>query len=884
MRIRRWEDIGIKGRAALFMVIPVVLTISVFGYFVTLDRLDYSERNFIQRGELLVRNFSSIIELSMVAQDKAALQLYADVILKEEGVVSVLMADIDGKALIKKLDFKNNKLFSRIKYISAPVLLTGVTVGGFENESAELSNPSKRQPIGQLRIGILFKNTNNKQKEILIFGLISTLLGIIISSVFGYRVARVITRPILKLNNAVNSISAGDLAVRVDKTSTGEIGDLQQGINNMAAALHDAQTELQDKIKKATNDLNRTVSKLESQNIELAFSKSQAEKLGNEKTQFLARMSHELRTPLNAVIGFSRLMEKDINENDRQDYARTIINSATQLTSVIDDVLTFSKLKSDSLHLSKKTFSPKTLSEDVVLMMSAAAHDKKLELVLFVDNNVPAYCDGDAPRINQVLTNIITNAIKFTNQGEVVIIVKCQLISGKDNLVFYVNDTGCGFSEDNRSVLFKEFSQLHNDMTRTSDGVGLGLSISRRLVRKMGGDINVKSQINKGSSFSFNIPLLNPISEHNDNFGFNTQQENLLSAKNAILVEENISSCESIKTMLQRCGMQVFIATNTDEINSIITNQKIDTLSLIVLGVSADQLETTDCHAQVKKLREAYQGHVLLLSSCNTLQVPSNISEQEKLICLAKPIREKTLCQNISNALEMDIKPESTSANRATIKWLQNKKILIVEDNAFNQKLIRMMLEARGAEVEVVQSGRAAILAVNHQAYHLILMDLHMPEMDGASAAKTIREFCNTPIALVTADVLTDIQSLKDSGIIDEVLYKPIDDTTLDLVLTKCLEQAVPDNNISANAYVINKAENVALKNMDSALQNEILRLCTKVDACLQNTDNPKKITTARDYIHQLVGLAGYYKLEKLSQEVNALQEEIKLAQYRRCK
>lgn len=875
MIVRRWNDIGLSGRTAILMVIPMVLAISVFGYFVTVDKIESSEKSIQQKSELLVRHFSSIVELGMVAQDEAVLVSYADIMLKEEGVVSVLMQDINNKVLLEKADAEWEKERGTIKYISAPVYLSGVTVGGIESESDGHGKFENGQSIGSVRVGVLSDTVHIKQEKILLIGLISTISGIILSILIGYRLSRAITVPILRLNETVDLLTAGRLSARAKEESIGEIGALEHGINNMAESLYGAQTELRQRVDKATNELNLTVSELEQRNIELEKSRRQAEKLGDEKAQFLARMSHELRTPLNAVIGFSRLIGKKVSEQERQEYAKTIINSATQLSSVIDDVLILSKLKSDSLSISQAQFNPGSACEDIVVMLSTGAKEKNIELVLLIDENVPDFVDGDVLRISQVLTNLISNAIKFTSTGDIIVSVAYQADASGDLLMMTVTDTGCGISLENIDKLFNEFSQVESSLTRQLAGVGLGLFISRRLARAMGGDITVTSKEGEGSCFSFSIPLLNPVYDEQSR-----TSDDQLSGKNVLLFEEHPKSRQSLKNMLQRFGMNVFPAENRDQaIDFLVADNGVNSPDILVLSFSAEQLKAVKCNDIANAFLDKFDGPALLLTGASTWDLPPGRPAHESQVCVSKPLRLETLHRVISSLL--GIKGSSGHHQKEFDEyfvgpWLEGKSVLVVEDNRFNQELIRMMLEERSAQVTVAGNANDAISAASNQKFSLILMDLHMPESDGISVARILREeesaCSDAPIVLVTADVLFDGKTHIDDGVINQILYKPIYENSLDKVLEICVpgyahkklncDVPIPDNTGSSTVE----------QKITESLQKEILRLCGEINKCLELG----RVEDAREYAHQLSGLAGYKQLNEINSAVIDLQALIK--------
>ena len=879
MNMRWWNKIGLGGRTAILMIIPMMLMILALGYYVTANKISSAERNAEQRGSLLARHLSSIVELGMVARDKAVLSSYADTILKEQGVASVSMQDVEGNALVEK-DIKestNNRL--EVKYFSAPVMLTEIAVGGIENDLEEGVDIDNKL-IGLVRIGILTEKAGSKQERILLIGLLSTFIGVIISTLIGYKLSRLMTKPILQLNKTVSSLTTGKLTARVDEKSEGEIGALERGINNMAESLHQSQATLKNKVDDATSSLNLTVTELERKNIELEKSREQAIKLGDEKVQLLARISHELRTPLNSVIGFSRLLKKKISDHDRAEYTQTIINSATQLTSVIDDVLLFSKLEFGSLSIAQAAFSPREVCEDTIVMLSTAAQKKNIELVLLINKSVPDFMEGDEVRVKQVLTNLVTNAIKFTDAGEIIVDVSTQGVSSdsSEELLISVTDTGCGINLKKFDTLFSEFSQIDNIRTRKLDGIGLGLSISRRLARAMGGDVTVSSIEGEGSCFRFLIPLLNPIldsSLDSDSEKRDISSSSQLSGKKVLLFEPHLKSRQSLLSMFQKFDMEISVAEDKDDIIECLKFNKFDNApDVLVLAFSAEELKSIGCGDVADKFRTLFNGPILILTGISLWELETHIPEKEQLLCLSKPLKREKLYRDLLQLLKIDVEFNDLNNEYFVGSWLTSKNILIVEDNKFNQVLLKTMLESRAAQVRIVDDGKAAIAITASEKFDVIFMDLHMPDTDGISVSRAIRKGENinsvTPIILVTADVLFDKQSLIEEQVINYVLHKPIHEEKLDQSLESCINNYVCDKSDTKGSGN-NIPGHSAVSELNNELKQEILRLCGAIASSVEQRDK----RAAKESIHQLLGMSGYYQLKEVTQAVSLLQTAV---------
>ncbi len=344
-------------------------------------------------------------------------------------------------------------------------------------------------------------------KEVFVSTLL-LLLCMCIAILFAYRLMRDVTGPIRNMVNTVDRIRRGQLDSRVEGFMLGELQMLKNGINSMAMSLTAYHEEMQQNIDQATSDLRETLEQMEIQNVELDLAKKRAQEAARIKSEFLANMSHELRTPLNGVIGFTRQMLKTELSVTQADYLQTIERSANNLLSIINDVLDFSKLEAGKLVLEHIPFSLRDTLDEVIVLLAPSAHEKGLELTLDVHNDVPDQVIGDSLRLQQVITNLLGNAVKFTETGNIDIrIEQRNQLAHQVELEVQIHDTGIGISERQQSQLFQAFRQADASISRRHGGTGLGLVITQKLVKEMGGDICFHSQLNRGSTFWFHITL-----------------------------------------------------------------------------------------------------------------------------------------------------------------------------------------------------------------------------------------------------------------------------------------------------------------------------------------------------------------------------------------
>ena len=362
--------------------------------------------------------------------------------------------------------------------------------------------------LGYIAIELDLSSLRLQQYQEIFSACIVLIIGLILSGIFAVRLMHDVTKPITNMKNVVDKIRRGHLDVRIEGTLHGELDDLKKGINAMAMSLSEYHVEMQHSIDQATSDLRETLEQLEIQNVELDIAKKRAQEAARIKSEFLANMSHELRTPLNGVIGFTRQMLKTQMTNSQKDYLQTIEKSANNLLNIINDILDFSKLEAGKLALENIPFEFQDALEEVISLQATTAHEKGLELTLKVDSTIPAGLVGDPLRIQQILTNLMGNSIKFTEHGNIDISVEMRA-QHEDyvELQFMVRDTGIGISERQQAQLFQAFSQADASISRRYGGTGLGLVITQKLVNQMDGEISLTSRLHQGSTFWFTLRL-----------------------------------------------------------------------------------------------------------------------------------------------------------------------------------------------------------------------------------------------------------------------------------------------------------------------------------------------------------------------------------------
>lgn len=543
----------------------------------------------------------------------------------------------------------------------------------------------------------------------------------------------------------------------------------------------------------------KTEAELEAKNIQLEKSKQDAEEAYLEadkarqlaeqankaKDIFLATMSHEIRTPMNGVIGMSSLLAETTLTEQQRNYTSTIVSCGDSLLNVINDILDFSKIESGNMELEEEEFNIRVCIEDVLDIFSTKASQVGLELVYEVDRDVPLQIVGDCLRLKQILTNLIGNALKFTNSGEVFISVHNKQIrgTGEVELQFEVKDSGIGIPSDKIERLFKAFSQVDSSTTRKYGGTGLGLAITQRLVNLMNGDITVESEPGMGSNFSFTIIVKQGVRKPEADV-----QSNMIDQKNkkVLVIDDNHINRLILKKQLETWEMSPSLAhSGRAAMNMLVEQTDFD---LVIVDMEMPQMNGIETATAI---RQKLPGVPLILLSSigdeyskNDMQLFSSV--------LTKPIKQQTLGKHILGALSnkeqnLVVAAPAKSKLEADFAIRYPLEILVAEDNFVNQTVILRILEKLGYKPSIVSNGQEAINALNEHCYDLVLMDMNMPVMGGIEATQYIREnlSCQPTIVALTANSIEgDEQQCLNAGM-NDYLTKPINIEALSATLAK---------------------------------------------------------------------------------------------------
>ncbi len=665
---------------------------------------------------------------------------------------------------------------------------------------------------------------------ILILGLISLLVEVV---VMFFVLRNQIAVPLQKLIKATEQIAQGNLGIKLDATRQDELGYLASSFNSMVHAIQKRDTQLAGQNTQLEQEVAAKTTALKL-----------AEVASQTKSEFLANMSHELRTPMNGVIGMTGLLLDTELMPQQRDFVETIRHSGDALLTIINDILDFSKIESGKLELEEQPFELRACIEETLDLLVAGVAEKNIELAYLIEPQTPNSIVGDVTRLRQILVNLLSNALKFTETGEVVISVTARLKTtggsgGKYEIQFAIKDTGIGIPSDRMDRLFKSFSQVDSSTTRQYGGTGLGLAISKRLSEMMGGRMWVESQVGLGSTFYFTVVATSVP----DTLQTHARSLPQLSGKRLLVVDDNATNRKILTLQGQSWGMLTRAAKSGFE--ALEWLRQGDPFDIVILDMQMPQMNGLALAAEIRKQPNRQELPLILLNSMGRQEtaLPADINCLEKFptpsrvrglptegnppsaplspgnpamreahaaqtgnfplaTFLNKPVKQSQLYNELLQIFSeqpLRVVPSPNPSPKIDPQFAERYplRILLAEDNVVNQKVALLMLQRMGYRADLAGNGLEVLQSLNQQLYDVVLMDVHMPEMDGLEATRHIHQKWSnkeagetpTPRPRIIAMTANAIQGDREACIragMDDYVSKPIQVEKLVQALSKC--------------------------------------------------------------------------------------------------
>ncbi|PHV13416.1 hypothetical protein CSQ89_00590 [Chitinimonas sp. BJB300] len=560
----------------------------------------------------------------------------------------------------------------------------------------------------------------------------------------------------------------------------------------LVETLQSSERLLEERVEQRTHELIEANERLQEQEMALRHAMHVAEDASRLKSEFLANMSHEIRTPMNAVIGMAFLALKTDLSVKQRDYVSKIHTAGNSLLSVINDVLDFTKIEAGKLDMEQVSFSLDEVLGNVATVTAQKAQDKQLEYLFQIPPEVPRQLIGDPLRLGQVLINVANNAIKFTEEGE--ILLSCHVLhqtQAEVGLEFVIHDTGIGMTDSQAANLFQPFTQADGSTTRKYGGTGLGLAICKRLVNMMGGEIGLESAPGKGSTFHFTTcfglaSATPPISA-----------ANLQAWKglNALVADDNHVACEILVDALQTLGIHADVAYDGAEaLTAIREADAKHPYQLVFCDWKMPQLDGLEVAKALQKLHLRHRPNFVLVTAFGREEVRQQAEFAMVDGIMTKPINQASVAETLASILHAPTKVviAMPSAQESVPRW-SGERILLAEDNEINQQIAIELLQGEGLQIEVAETGVEALTMLQTQSsdyYQMVLMDVQMPDMDGHEATIQIRSmarFNDLPILAMTAHAMVEERERCLLEGMQDVITKPIDPLRMFLTLEKWL-------------------------------------------------------------------------------------------------
>ncbi len=826
------------------IAIAVLLSISLVSFCL------YELSKFVDmRGSAMTRKTAQLIYTPIIQNDKILLQALLDGSLEDPYI----------RALHVRIDNTGETFHSGPEFL--PTTDTGLSPNSLEPVRREtrrtilfshpIVNKEKLNPIGWVEVEMLSSPYMVIYYQTILITIAITLACLLVAAFLAIRLFRNITEPLNHIKDVINHLAQGELQTRVNPQKSREFIYLANATNTMADSLQNAQKDLQSHIEQSTQDLIETLETIEIKNIELDIARKEAIEASRIKSEFLANTSHEIRTPLNGILGFVTLALKTNIDEQQTNYLHTIRSSAQNLLTVINGILDFSKIEAGKLTLEYAPLPLRQTIDETLHTLASDAHEKNLQLIAKIDPKIPVQLLGDSLRFKQVLSNLISNAIKFSEQGN--ILVHATVVVQQESQIMLkisISDQGIGLTHEQQNDLFKPFSQTDASSSREQGGTGLGLAICKGLVERMHGEIGVESKVDAGSTFWFTARL-----------GIDKKQLLQYTLPNldqhrALICSKNPISLEQLQSLLSEWHMRQDAITEIHDIfSSIRKAHTIDPFDILILDIAANERKIPPALLNniTEQLTDEFGCKVIVSCTPAHQRLFRDNGNNLKTSFINKPIGYEALLKLICENLGIGLFDAHHEQNNSQTQNLPSTSVLLVDDNPANLQLASELLRGLNTLVVQASNGIQAIDACKTQKFDVIFMDIQMPGMDGFQTTKHIRELetesSRTPIIALTAHSLTEQKAELLIAGMDDCVSKPVSESQLAHIINRWTQVSGKKVVVAAQEAAVQQ-EKLPFKDTNAETNTSV-----DINLCLKLANN--KPLLARDMLKMMLdGLA----------------------------
>ncbi len=878
---------SIKSQLLAISIIPIITLSIILAISYSIMQVNYISKINYDYGATLTNNIGPACEFGILTGNQDFLESIAKKIIETSHAVNVTIFDEQHQVLVDieseqshQLPEKwhiidnniNSKYYETEHFISFLSAIYSRPIDVYDDfDNIQEANDEPVSAIGYIMITLSKDASNSEKQQAYIASIAITLIAIIIFSIIAHINSNRIASPIHQLSTLTRKIEQGDLSTRSPLDGSGEIRDLQSGINSMSDALFNSHEKMQQEITKATASFKKANTELKNKNIKLAVAEQSALEASRAKSQFLANMSHEIRTPLNGMIGFAKLLQKTNLSPIQSNYISIVQRSSHSLLNIINDILNFSKIENGNVHVDKTSVNLYDLIDNVINIVTPSAHEKDLILSYIIYDDVTPNIISDEQKIHHILLNLVSNAIKFTHHGSIEIRVSRdkEEESGEQKLLFSVTDSGIGIDKKNQQLIFEKFQQADTTTTRDYGGTGLGLSISKHFAELLNGDITLESSLGNGATFHVTLDY------QPDTKATLPTTEKFLNDYNILLHSDHKLTLFKLSHTLESLGARVEHEISTIAFNQRIAEQPHD---LIIIACRQQQLLSGEIAQQLKTVhtQQPECKTLVLINSCNP-KLLNRLPCQLNSISISQPYTYKALIQALQQLVGSHTQPSPEITETEAVSNPTLNHVLIAEDNLINSTLLIALLKQFRIEATLAETGKQAVELCNEERFDLIFMDLHMPEMDGLEATALIKhERPDLPIIATTADILANANNALINQGFDAVIEKPIDEQKLIACLEKWLAKE-QNNTYQALMQHFNGKQKIA-----DEMYKMLIKELSDQQPRLQSLWDNQQLQALLQLVHKLNGSASYCGLTSLQEAAQTLEITLKQQQLNR--